>query len=230
MSFFSGERLLAADAPPPLNIIVAIALTQGAYSRASQDRSFLENLLLQKQQSLHQGDTISADSTTGDGLTLTFRLEVLEPVSEGYATAKTKIILLSSKIGLPSNVPYLEDVDAIEIDEGFLAKSVLGPGLEVPKRIYDNPRNLSITRLPDHYPSRFTLKSLDAPENPLEDHCTLYLRTADLGRLGILSGDWVSSCLSLTLRSLSHSEQAIVNSTRSRLVRLVANDGILNSP
>jgi len=203
MSFFSGENLLATNAPPPLTIVVAIALTQEAYSRASQDRSFLEILLFQKQQNLHQGDTISTDSTTGDGLTLTFRLEVLEPVSEGYATPKTKIILLSSKIGLPNDVPDLEDVDAIEIDEGFLAKSVLSPGLEAPKRIYDNPRNLSITRLPEHYPSRFTLKSLDAPESPLEDHCTLYLRTADLGRLGILSGDWVCAYLSLTLISFT---------------------------
>jgi peroxin-6 len=110
---------------------------------------------------------LSTDRVQTDN-SLVYTLWSLEPVSQGRALAGwTEIVLLSSghSIVSPKNGDNSEP-DFIEINEGFLGRT------EVPA-----------------YP--FSIRDLDLPEDLLEDHFTLYIRTSDLGKIGILSHDWV---------------------------------------
>lgn len=192
----SKELCVRLENPTALTTVIVTALSNEAYFKASKEHHVLEQLLFANQPILREGDTLVFREELP--LTHEYRLEMLEPVQQGFAEhGPTKIILLSSQEDSVPSTPSTQDEsigahDLIEIDEGFLASSILTPSLDSPR---DDPGFSAHPQTnTSGSPLRYIPKGLGAAIDHLNDHCTLYLRASDLGRLGILSGDWV--CLS----------------------------------
>ena len=135
---------------------------------------------------------------------------MLEPVLQGYARkGSTQFYITfaasSNEYSSPEDDVEVEDEsgsdpDGIEIDECFLASSILHSR---PNMTPLSPRETVTDRLRDtnvepgepttsHVEFRFFTEPLPVPASASQDDCTLYLRTSDLGRIGILNGDWVN--------------------------------------
>lgn len=194
------------------------ALSGEAYHAAQAHNLLLQNWLCNDRLILRQGEihTISTGSLPINGRGTAdphkyfrYRLNMFEPVLQGYADAEvTRFILTLASDDLSSHEQESvaegdseSDRENIEIDESFLASSVL-PSIQSPSF---NPE-VPVCSVDGHISStggrsdevstssgaRFWMKPLSEPISPMQDGCTMYLRTADLGRVGILNGDWVS--------------------------------------
>ncbi|KAJ3503046.1 hypothetical protein NLJ89_g8610 [Agrocybe chaxingu] len=206
----SRELIIKPATLPILTAVIVVALSDDAYRQARGDPSLLETVFADEEIS-RQGDVISLASS---GPTpLQYRLELLEPVPQGCIQPGTTNILLLSYSAYPAGdaetVKADDDQDAIEIDEGFLGSTVLNPTFRQPHLPLDTD-GYSV----NPHQSLYISKTLSAPVSSLEDHYTIYLRVADLGRIGVLSGDWAV---------------ASGKSSRLRLVRVVAKDDLLES-
>ncbi|KAF9052790.1 AAA-domain-containing protein [Panaeolus papilionaceus] len=127
---------------------------------------------------------------------------MLEPMQQCYAEKGiTKLILVApdANISLPLDVsPHLDDAsdaDPIEIDEEFLANSVLSNQLEgfasqAPEshNQHSNAEGLKAAGLGG---MQHSLVCLPTVHDAVEDDINIYLRTADLAKVGVRSGDWV---------------------------------------
>ncbi|KAF9475323.1 AAA-domain-containing protein [Pholiota conissans] len=214
--------------PTTLTSVVVTALSNEAYVHACSDGSALEHHLFEDQAILRQGDVLGTPNeklTTNNQVDLLqYRLDMVEPVLQGLAKrGETKIIILASQDDpCAIDIDSLEDIseeqddqdDDFEINENFLGNSVLSTSaseLVLNHKIHaDYPNGHA-----EDHSSGLSPKSFTHPPGVAEDDRTLYLRTTELGRLGVLSGDW-----------------AIANakSSNSRLVRIVANDVLTELP
>jgi hypothetical protein len=130
------------------------------------------------------------------------------PVLQGYANQEeTKFIVTCASPtyahGSLSSLPSLEDdpesgSETIEISESFLAGS-LWPLMQTSPLPDDLPLtngHASVNGMSDDVPVMPSYLSfrIDTLREPIStgDECSLYLCAADLGRIGALSGDWVS--------------------------------------
>ena len=129
-------------------------------------------------------------------IAMRYRLDMLEPVLQGYVeSGTTKIILTlshSDSIGDDLIVDAEGELDAIEIDESFLGSSISNLSLDLHTRSIQNsslgPHKNEIV---ERSSSGFSYNNLLAPFKLVEDHYTLFFHTSDLGKIGILNGDWV---------------------------------------
>lgn len=105
--------------------------------------------------------------------------------------------------GAEANGLEIEDDDEgsldqdLTIDESFLASSVLLPHKSISPALSPvlsgSPRPSD-----DHSGPSLTLASLAGSPNSGEDEdSTIYVRTKELGRIGVFSGDWVGQPVSL---------------------------------
>jgi len=221
MTFFftkSREKSLAT-----LSSIVLVAVSEEAYLAAAQTPNLLGQLL-QDGRVLRQGDSFQTDYS------FVYTLWSLEPVSQGRALAgRTEIIVLSPSHPIVFNrndVNVTNDTDFIEIDEGFLAASSetwQGKG----QPLSSNTACVGRSEAPAY---EFSFRDLDTPEDLQDDNFSLYLRTPDLGKIGILSHDWVCTQQTESIRdSTCFQAIAYARLPQSRLVRIVANDNLVNS-
>ncbi|KDR81364.1 hypothetical protein GALMADRAFT_239217 [Galerina marginata CBS 339.88] len=223
----SNELFVRLANPTALTAVIVTALSNEAYLRACDEPSNLEVLLFDEQRILRQGDVVSVNdphSADGNSCAMKYRFEMLEPVLQGYAQrGTTKLFLLSSQGSPELSAPSVGEEfakndtddafslqDTIEIDEDFLGSSVLGPPL-----LPDQGALANKSQKDEPSSNTYLCKSLPSVCDAQSDPCTLYLRTADLGKIGILSGDWAI---------------AGVKPSNSRLVRVVANDELVKSP
>jgi peroxin-6 len=199
----------------------------------------LERWLVSDPPILRQGDVHVLKAETPDAPAHRYRIEMIEPVQQGcvdYGT--TRLVLTLADRALrdteivhdtesPPDSSTESDPDGIEIDERFFACSVLSTqpdghfGQDSKHDVYE--------------PSTFQGIAFHA--TPLlysiseEDDCTLYFRTSELSRVGVLNRDWVKKIvLSCSGALLTFSSQAIAYTTgvaSSRLVRVVANDDLV---
>lgn len=202
MSLLSQNPNAHPPSTEPLTEVVLDALSDAAYRVALDSPDLVERALLADNADIHLG---SLHQITLDQLqngfsahsSLQYRTIMLEPTSYGRLDpCSTKIIITRS------GDPYLllstdtlsESIDSegIEIDEDFLANAVVPGHFNLKK---DNENNDSS----DAVHSTFRAESLASPVSPTEDHCTLYVRTSDLGRVGLLNEDWVSFCCLYTV-------------------------------
>ncbi|KAJ7081534.1 hypothetical protein C8R43DRAFT_339470 [Mycena crocata] len=194
--------------PIPLTEMVITALSPEAYE-AGLDA--LDSWLCDGQRVLRQGDTCTFTSTplvNGSGVhrssvPFQYRLDMLEPVMQGYATkGETKIILTLDASVQQDEQDCDSDPEGFEIDEHFLAPALLGSLSQA--IVSQTTENIT-----------FQCQVLAESESQVYEDCTLYLRTTDLGRAGGLNGDWV----------VVHSP----GSNNRRLVRVIANDSLSKS-
>ncbi|KAJ3851183.1 AAA-domain-containing protein [Lentinula lateritia] len=209
--------------PVPLTEVYVSALSPAAYDAAITHDVLLESLLCSKKQILRQGSvyTISPDALVESPSyhRLEFRLDMLEPVSQGYAEAGRTTFFLTSLTDTSedededgetdtSTLGLSSDDESVEISHDFLANSVVYPAY--------NSISPSISNLQGDLRAEgdlhFRVHALSNPVSILHDDYTVYLRTADLARLGVLSGDWV-----------------VARCPHSRLVKAVADDILVST-
>ena len=182
----------------PLQEIYVQALSSSAYSRAKADVSSFEDWLCRGQRILRQDSVYVWDTQDGlDPGPLTYKLVMTEPVLQGYAqTSQTLFTLLPPTEGPQaingnevSSSPVLDDDDddeSLEIGESFLASSLISQPSSYP------PRNDSPALRMSHLAHEFIANPLPKPTSLDLDEHTMYVRTVDLPKVGVLDGDWVS--------------------------------------
>lgn len=201
---FSGiDIFLKAVRPTALTVVVVTALSNGAYSQACADNSALGEWLSFETRILRQGDILSVPKK-GPKLVDTpmrYRLDMLEPTLQGYVesgTTKVIVVLSQTDSAIHDSIMDAEgEQDAIEIDESFLGSSIsnLSMDLQTPRSIQNSPLGQSKNEAVESSYLGFSYKSLLSPLRFVEDHYTLFFRTSDLGKIGILNGDWVSTVI-----------------------------------
>lgn len=196
--------------------IIVTALSHDAYIVASSQGSPLETWFCDESLILRQGTihTLNSDILPTNGhrpsklrRLYRYRLDMTEPVLQGYArkgiTRFYLTLVDTSKEDSEDeiNLEFEEsgsDPDGIEIDESFLASSLLHPR----QNLSSSPQETSAGILrymgreseettTSPVDCRFRPELLQYPTSTSQDDCTLYVRTFDLSSVGILNGDWV---------------------------------------
>ena len=187
------------------------ALSSSAYSRAKADVSSFEDWLCRGQRILRQDSVYVWESPDDlDPVSLTYKLIMTEPVLQGYAQkSQTLFTLLPPSEGSQAvngnqalsssvldDVQIDEDEDGLEIGENFLASSLISQPSSYPQ--HSLPIRMS------HLAYEFTASPLPKPTSLGVDEYTLYVRTVDLPKVGVLDGDWVSINLKVWKGDLSN--------------------------
>ena len=216
----------------PLQEIFVQALSSTAYSRAKTNVSSFEDWLCHGQRILRQDSIYVWDTRDGlDPGSLTYKLIMTEPVLQGYAQkAQTLFTLLPPTEGshtingnqMLSSSSVLDDDDdeSLEIGESFLASSLISQPASYPQQHDSSTIRIS------HLAHEFVANPLPGPSLNLDEY-TMYVRTVDLSKVGVLDGDWVSAHFKLRKQDMSNGCQAIAwlpSSRNRRVVRLEAND------
>jgi peroxin-6 len=191
--------MLSAVQLVPLQEVFVQALSNTAYSRAKADISSFEDWLCRGQRILRQDSVYVWDTPDGlDPGALTYKLIMTEPVLQGYAQKSQTLFTLlppsegsqavNGNQGLSSSVlddiQIDDDEESLEIGENFLASSLISQPSSYPQ---DSPP----IRM-SHLAHEFTASSLQNPTSLDVDEHTMYVRTVDLPKVGVLDGDWVS--------------------------------------
>lgn len=200
--FRNSQVIVAKETPEAARLAIVSALTPEAYECSEED-PYLFDDWYSDQLILRQRDLFIISRQTSSGQqNFVFRIEMLEPMQQCYAEKGiTKLILVApdANISLPLDVsPHLDDAsdaDPIEIDEEFLANSVLSNQLEgfasqAPEshNQHSNAEGLKAAGLGG---MQHSLVCLPTVHDAVEDDINIYLRTADLAKVGVRSGDWV---------------------------------------
>lgn len=185
-----------------LTEVILDALSDTAYRVALENPELLKHALSAGAADLQLGSIheVLLDHLRDGSLPCTplqYRALMLEPTSRGRLDpSSTKIIVVHS--GNPDSAAstnsLLEQVDSegIEIDEGFLANAVAPKSLKLNGQVGNSHL---VNDVADSGPTTqvtFDVEPLVSPVLLPDDHCTLYVRTVDLGRVGLLNEDWVS--------------------------------------
>jgi peroxin-6 len=247
--------------PVLLTEIIVSALSDEAYHVASSRDSPLETWLSNESIILRQGTIYAFDSeflptngrVTADlRRTYRYRLDMTEPVLQGYSRighTRFYVILvvqanddlsLEDEMDLGWGEQSGSDPGGIEIDESFLASSVLHPRQNLPSNrkdstcLFTNGHQYLNGELEEtstsHTDSQLRVELTPEPTSMPQDDYTLFLRTSDLGKIGVLDGDWASLINFIALLAIYSVTQAIAELTDasdSRLVRISARDDLV---
>lgn len=203
-TFNGSDVLLNVVTPTALTVVIATALSSEAYFQASTNHSAMSEWLSFESRILRQGDVLSFSKQNPKlvDTTLRYRLDMLEPALQGYVeSGTTKVIVTFSQTDSIIHDATLDtevEQEAIEIDESFLGSSISNLSLDLHTCSTQHPsldpyKNEAMDR---SYPG-FSYKSMLSPFRIVEDNYTLFFRTSDLGKIGILNGDWVSAVTDL---------------------------------
>ena len=199
--------------PTPLFELVLVALSASAYHVAETSPADIQRELAVDRRILRQHDIVniaspshllSGSSPQPQKQDLQYRVVMLQPVAQGYVMeGKTKVVVIPDQLFEapvePNHFNFNEHVSSSEdgnseINENFLIHSVLGQlGTET-----SLTRSIMAEDFGD--PSPVNTKFLAQPltmafvDSTRQDACTDqdgFIRTAELARAGIFSGDWV---------------------------------------
>ncbi|GLB35223.1 putative ATPase family associated with various cellular activities (AAA) [Lyophyllum shimeji] len=224
---------ISTTEPVLLTEVIVTALSAEAYQVAQSHHSTLEDWLCTDNAVLRHGDVhtfassqlpVNGQSSCAPPVSYVYRLDMVEPVLQGCARkGTTRFIVILSQEDPAASLSTVEgsaesDNEGIEIDEAFLANSafaVVGTPDEscsITGAAAVCNGSLDICARPG--PS-FRLMALEEPVNDMADHCTLYARTADLGKIGILNNDWAVA--------------RPAGTSHCRLVQIVADDRLTSA-
>lgn len=243
--------LISLARPVALSSVILVSVDAKSYAVATNNAAAFESQLAEQNEVLREGEVISLAGAGGS--TGRWKVAMAEPVLQGVMQkGYTRFLVLPSAAGLEeagdgtageghaeleaaaafsseedtgrgAEDSEEEDKDDYEIDEAFLAASVLSPGRHslppTPRSPPPSSANgLALTNGHTSFPhgpsssptapsnnSATSIAVLPAslqqpissplliPRPPTDEDDTprVYLRTSDLGRLGLFSGDWV---------------------------------------
>lgn len=246
--------------PIPLSSVILLSLDSTAYDVAVGDTKRMEESVAKECGVLREGETIRIESQGDEkGRPLRWKVAMTEPALQGVVEKGfTRFLVLppvsqdmmhegrdepedsaeeEESVSEPGDTTPV-DADSIEdfdIDEAFLAASVLAPPRQPRSSLPSTPSTsppfvngstphptttpaatkqllVSVHSLRQAIPS---LTLIPRPSDDEDESSRIYIRTQDLSKLGIFSGDWV----------VMESED---NSEDQRLVRCFASDGLLH--
>lgn len=190
-----SQRLLEISLVKPLALdeVVLVAKSQEAFEAASEEEDIFYALYAEEC-IIRQGDTLNLPASP---ISYRYAVESTDPLLQGFLKkGSTRIVVLLGDEDLSSESDSEdltdESMDGIEIDSSFLASSALSKPMSSHQMLESDtladPSRLSNAQ--GHAP--FRCMPLSFPISVVEDDSTLYVRTSDLSRLGILNSDWVS--------------------------------------
>jgi len=187
--------------------VVLSARTSKGYEFASSNPTLLKTWLFSRKPILRNGFTYYLPSSPHDSDTRDtfheYSVVFSEPVAQGYAHPSLTEILVSLSHDSQPNQPTSgkaqgvhEDEEYIEIDQDFMANSILPSiGCVAPLipciPTYGSPRLDSVPAS-----RKYILRLIDSTRcrvDPPNDH-TVLLKPSDLSKVGLINGDWVSHC------------------------------------
>ena len=199
--------------PTPLFELVLVALSPSAYHIAETSPADIQRELAADRRILRQHDIVniacpshlsSGSSPQSQRHDLQYRVVMLQPVAQGYVMeGKTKVVVIPDQLleapvepnpfNINEHVSSSEDGNS-EINENFLIHSILGQlGTET-----SFTRSIMAEDFGDHplVDSKFsaqplTMAFLDSTHHGAHADQDGFIRTAELARAGIFSGDWV---------------------------------------
>lgn len=231
--------LLSVTVTQPILLTEAIvtALSPEAYHLATHRAPLLESWFSEEHPIIRHGSLhmfssdqlqLNGDCTSDCSKTFAYRFGMVEPVLQGFAQRGITRFIITLNNHPDGDVMIADtavqdesDDDGIEIDEGFLANAAFSSPIFT---LVDNQQMSRDGHLPVSGSDRtnaagseiaFRIKPLSEAVDVSRDHCTVYLRTADLGRAGFLNGDWAMASSS--------------NALKYRLVRIIANDDVVDT-
>lgn len=217
---------LVAVHPVPLSEVILVAYTEDAYQLSLAQRPAFEDYFFDEQRILRQDsvyhlkaqDLGLPDDHASSVSAHEYRLVMATPVLQGCAKrGHTRFYVISAPPATAANgsadtEPILDDLqeipsdeedvdkseDGFEIDEAFLAGSVLHPvpphGERAEPSATGDSANADRHRINSSVYIR-AAEPLAFARSPVEDDSTIYIPTADLSQVGVLSGDWVCETL-----------------------------------
>lgn len=187
--------LITTVEPQHVTEVILFATSLSAFKVANENDTFIDGWCSESR-ILRVGEPIQLNGITGPEQ-ITFKVDTLEPVLQGYIKKDlTRVVVLLSEEAEsdPSNGAQVDSDDSpddVEIDESFLAGSAVTsafPTLSTKSSDNDATSGDS-SRFAHQEP--FLCELLSTSISPNSDDTTLYLKTADLGKLGLLNSDWV---------------------------------------
>jgi hypothetical protein len=193
--------------------LVLVALSASAYHVAETSPADIQQELAARRRILRQHDIVNIvvpshlPNGSGSGPQrhdLQYRVVMLQPVAQGYVIeGKTKVVVIPNQLHEAPIEPNCHNFDELmtpsedsnsEINENFLIHSVLGElGTEA-----SLARSATAGDLGDHHPvnAKFSAQPLamaflDSIHHGAYADQDGFIRTAELARIGIFSGDWV---------------------------------------
>ncbi|RXW18100.1 hypothetical protein EST38_g7753 [Candolleomyces aberdarensis] len=213
----SSQVLITTVEPRPVTEVILFATSLSAFKVANENDSLIDSWCSESR-ILRVGELIQFNGHP-NGITsseqITFRVDTLEPVLQGYIKKDiTRVVVLLSEEtdSDPFDIDQVDSEDSpddVEIDESFLAGSAVASGFPTlsTKSSDGDAKSGSCSRFVHQEP--FLCEPLSTSISPDSDDTTLYLKTSDLGKLGLLNSDW-----GVVTTSSSH----------CRLVRVVVDD------
>ena len=214
---------LVAIRPVLLSEVILTAQSEEAYELSLAHRSAFEDYFFDERRIIRQDsvhhltaqDLGLPDDYAGLSAAHEYRLVMVGPVLQGCAKrGHTRFYVISapppasSTNGSADAEPVLDDLqeipsdeadveeseDGFEIDEAFLAGSVLHPVPVHTEHVEPSATTDALStdghRINSAVFSR-TAEPLASLRSSVNDDCTVYIPTADLSQVGVLSGDWV---------------------------------------
>ncbi|KAF5376523.1 hypothetical protein D9757_008308 [Collybiopsis confluens] len=215
--FSSGRVFVSPVIPIILTHVYATALSPAAYDAALDNDDLLERLLCTNKRILRQGSIYTTNPLLhgfAESPRFEFRLDMLEPVLQGYADpASTTLILMapddSENTDVVDSLTQSSDEESFEIDEDFLANSVVYPSYHPVSPVSALPDG---KRVDESTTDRlFKFRPLTNVLSTLHDDHTLYLRIADLGRLGVLSVKAVANDVAVPMQYHTHGSPILLH-------------------
>ena len=215
---------LVAVHPVPLSEVILLAYTEDAYQLSLTQRPALEDYFFGEQRILRQDsvyylkaqDLGLPDDHASSVSAHEYRLVMASPVLQGCAKrGHTRFYVISAPPpattvnGSADTEPILDDLqeipsdeedvekseDGFEIDEAFLAGSVLRPVPPHAERAEPSATADSPNADGHRINSSVYIRTAEPLRSLVEDDSTIYIPTADLSQVGVLSGDWVCETL-----------------------------------
>ncbi|KAH7921477.1 AAA-domain-containing protein [Leucogyrophana mollusca] len=224
----AGQKLLQITPVEPITLteVVLAAQSPEAFGIAQCHSSSLEAWLCDGLFFIRDGQSLTLPSTfspvNGQASTLSstspyrYTVDLVLPCQQGYCKRGLTRLFVTFADATQENAAgdiliVTEDdqesiLEDLEISECFLVNSAISPSSNIPQA---SSRGGATNLL-------FGIIPLVRPVELLQDDSALYLRTVDLGTVGLLSGDWA------VIRYEKPSQ--------NRLVRVFAKDSVVVSP
>ncbi|KAL1730041.1 P-loop containing nucleoside triphosphate hydrolase protein [Schizophyllum commune] len=186
--------------PITLTEAVISPLSEHAHVATSSE-AFLDTTIFSENTILRQGSVLTfphealgmnGNASDSSPAPLRYRVEMVEPVLQGRALkGQTRLVVLQPDEAdlhesTENGANFEDEDDGFEIDEAFLGSTISASQSSVSAGVNGVASNSNGFM---HHNSVFTAIPLDTPASE-DDDTALYVRTADLGRVGVLNGDW----------------------------------------
>ncbi|CAL1703853.1 unnamed protein product [Somion occarium] len=202
---FEYATYIRYTVPPPLSAVTLLACSKEAYDTAISHPSEVQHEFLGNNAVLQSGQTLVLSVKTAHTLglgsamkdTIKYTIVSAEPSKGFFKESFTNVLLTATASSISENLPGTNNVvhsssDDITIDERFLAGSIVEASS--PRAVSSgSPSTTNAVRHRIDMSSEMAFVAKTLLKGGRSDDHSLYTSTGDLGKLGLLSGDWATA-------------------------------------